>query len=258
MVEQKTGQLEELISALQKGTENDRFVAISNLEKLGDIRAIETLVETFQNKAEKNLVRAHAVVAFGHLGKGDAATFKIVEIALKDDVPVVRAYAISALASWGNERAVDLILNALKNDVWRVRWTAALILGRIGNRRAVEPLIQALKDRSRAVRLHAAGALGRIGDTRAFEPLLKALNDPEPLVRLRVAEALGHLGDERALEALKAIARSDTNPVLYGQSVSDAAKGSIRRIRQKQENLSVYLGQNNKNQVAQEHPSIVS
>ena len=127
--------------------------------------------------------------------------------ALKDDDEEVRMEAASELGYFGDERAVEPLIEALKNNLFykSVRSEAADALGilsnELGDKRAVEPLIEALKDDDRSVRSSAASSLGYIGDERAVEPLIEALKDDKKL-RWWAASSLGKIGDERAVEPL--------------------------------------------------------
>jgi len=143
---------------------------------MGDLRAVEPLLQTLSVYKDPQYSRLRAVIA-------------------------------EALGRLGDVRAVKPLLAALKNDSEDVAKASASALERIDDLEAVEPMLAALKDERPDVRAVAAAVLGNTGDMGAVEPLLTLLNEKEPnpqpaVVRLAAARALGMIGHERASDAL--------------------------------------------------------
>ncbi len=86
---------------------------------------------------------------------------------------------------------VDGLIKALRSS-W-LGPKAARALASTGDERAVEPLLSALGDRREYIRKAAAEALGKLGDSRAIEPLSAAMGDRYASVRDCARMALEHI-----------------------------------------------------------------
>jgi HEAT repeat protein/DNA polymerase III delta prime subunit len=204
-----------IISIVKGGSRErrERYDAAKALGKLGDVRAVDTLIAILQNDQIITTVATYL---------GDALD--------------VREAAAIALGELGDTRAVEPLIAVLNNKIFvasnntlvshsphstSINAAAAEALGKLGDARAVEPLIAVLQDKlftgmslleaGYDVRRSAAEALGKLGDARAVEPLIAALkinkavtnlSDGIQNVRRSAAEALGRLGDKRAVEPL--------------------------------------------------------
>jgi len=158
---------------------SDWAVRVKTAEELGqicDARAVEPLIELFNDSDANGLVCRRAISAIVRIGTP----------------------------------AVEALIVALDSSEFVVREGAAEALGQIGDKRAVEPLITLLLDR-RIWRSEFARALGRIGDVRAVEPLIEASMscDGGASLRHRAAEALARMGDIRGIEVLIAMLRDE-------------------------------------------------
>jgi HEAT repeat protein len=178
--------VEPLIGALKHHDSLVRQVAARGLGQIGDLRAVEPLIDALRGRED---VRAVAAEALGRID--DVRAVEPLLAALKDGVAGVRAAAARALGRLGDVRAVERLIAALKDHESIVRGAAAEALGEIGDVRAVEPLMGCLKGRE-DVRVAAAVALGVIGDARAVEPLIATLRDWR--VTVPAAEALARIG----------------------------------------------------------------
>ena len=118
--------------------------AIEVLGKIGDERAVETLVD--------------------FVDSGN---------------PPLQKVTIRALGEIGSEEASQEIANAMTDDEPAVRSVAARALGLIGDTRAIEPLSARLEDGDEAneVRASAAWALVRIGTERALQAVAEYDDD---------------------------------------------------------------------------------
>ena len=100
------------------------------LEKIGDARAVEPLINALLGDEDRQ-IRESVAVALGDIG---------------------------------DTRAVEPLINALGDEKWRhVRGAVAGALGSIGDARAIGPLIEALSDDMEDVREAAKKALRRLG-----------------------------------------------------------------------------------------------
>jgi HEAT repeat protein len=113
---------------------------------------------------------------------------------LRDRHDALRAASAEALGMIGDQRALQLLMQvALRDPAPLVRAQAAAAVARIAGEEASDVLIAALGDSDYATRLRALEAFEsmRLMDT---SPLEKALHDPNAEVRRRAAQALERLG----------------------------------------------------------------
>ncbi len=94
-----------------------------------------------------------------------------------DSDPIIRVYALNALAECGDGSAFELGLSALEDANPVVRKTAPQMLVGTDPQRALSPIIRNLNDDDSYVRRALADALGKIG-TPALDSLLIALANP--------------------------------------------------------------------------------
>jgi hypothetical protein len=114
----------------------DITTACRALGKMGDRRAVESLVTVFRNPLLPSNVRLAAA---------------------------------EALLELESAPAVVTLLGALRRDNWQVRRNAAAVLGQLQAIWATEPLIELLNDQNQAVRRTAAAALRRINTPDAVK-----------------------------------------------------------------------------------------
>lgn len=137
---------------------------------------------------------------------GDSALLHLVN-SLNHSDPVVRKRAAFMLASRGDERAYDALMQLYEKEGQSLRVAVIKALGKLGDRRAVDFLIERLEDQSerRQARIAAAEALGIIGDQRAVLSLMQQIETPErgqkELIRAS-ALSLAKIGDPQAVDLL--------------------------------------------------------
>lgn len=116
----------------------------------------------------------------------------------------IRSHAALALGKFGDESAVDALLEALYTEPdFFVREDITWALARMGDT-AIEPLIDLLKHDNPEARHAAAHTLGKIADKRAVEALIGALEDESVPVLTKSAFSLGQMN---AVEAVPALVR---------------------------------------------------
>lgn len=183
----ETGDVKGLIAALQEPYPDVRVAAARALGQLGDVQAVDPLVQLLGAKAWGDQVREAAAWALSQLD--DVRAIQPLIAALREHGSHIRYEVASALAHIGAP-ALEPLLAALKEDQGGM---AAVALGKMGEA-ALMPLLTALRDNDQQMRKNAAFALGYIGDTQAVEPLLGTLRDCFADVRLEAAKALQKLG----------------------------------------------------------------
>jgi HEAT repeat protein len=199
--------IEALLTALQDGSPNRRFVAnalgsalAAGAEPGFQQRATASLLSRLEDRKESDSMRAAAIGALGRI-----------------------IFASKSLES--ARTVVPLLIRALEDERQgdegdSLRFHASLALGRVVSavadpklaRKAVPPLITALQDKNPSVRGHAAKSLGRIfaaapdpelAET-AVQPLLAALEDAKwPYQRNDFAWALIQIGTQKVKDAVR-------------------------------------------------------
>jgi len=197
---EKQKDVEGLIRALKNEDYLIRKEAARSLKKVGDERAVESLIEALKYESWEDAytvlisVRESAADALGIIGDKRALN-PLIQSLFEDSDEEVRWKAAAALGKIGDERAVEPLIDALDDKSWGVRKNASNALGDIGNKRAFDSLLKALNDKDWHVRKYAAVALGKIRDERAIKPLVNALNDEDSDVRWKSLIALGKIGE---------------------------------------------------------------
>ncbi len=195
-----SGEFDDLINALKDKDAGVRLKAAEALGKLGDARAVDSLIEVLRNEETWD-VRQMAAWALGQIDDPRVVD-PLSYASVKDADSNVREEAYNALQKstvGGNKvdaRSVDPIIEALKDEDQGVRKRAAEALGKLKNATAVDSLIEVLRNEETwDVREMAAWALGEIGDARAIDPLNYAsMKDAHGNVRGEAKKALGKLG----------------------------------------------------------------
>ena len=135
------------VAALSAKAAGVRLEAVNKLAKLGDIRAVEGLLETLTVETNKD-VRSSIAVALGHLG--DRRAIEPLVGMLKEHLGHwnggFRLSAEKALVELGasEEQIINGYIAALSSKDGEVRLNAVTKIGR--DRRAVEPFLQMLKN----------------------------------------------------------------------------------------------------------------
>jgi HEAT repeat protein/beta-lactamase regulating signal transducer with metallopeptidase domain len=172
-----------------------RSVMTVALREIRGEPAAEALGRLVRNDPDAH-TRVMAVAALGRFeSRGRMA---VLEAALADSAPDVRATAAWALETIGSRASAPPLLAALvrESDV-EARDALIHALGASENPAAVDGLVRALADTVPQLRESAAHMLGMLGDERAVEPLIAATRDPDHQVRLTAVWALDALEQDR-------------------------------------------------------------
>ncbi len=207
-----------------------REYSAETLGIIGDKRAVNPLITAMAKDIDDD-VRWKSAWALGKIGDENAVD-SLIE-ALTDDCWTVRENAVKALGNIKSVKAVEPLIVTLNSEEWRLRMYAAISVGKIGDERGVKPLLNVLDDNDDDVSRSAIDALGKMGDI-AFKPLMKLFNeDDDWYIRSKAAEALGNIGDRRAvgslIDALSNKKKKDRNRFVRGRAVE--ALGKIGDIR---------------------------
>lgn len=186
--------------AVAEGTKDDPRTRALDQGRLGDRRAVPTLLELIADETAAVDARREACVILGKLT--DPTSTKGLVAALRSKEHLVAAEAAIALGRMHHDEGQDLLRHLVQKEDPELRVRAAVSLGRLRDTASVPALIDALwiapndYEREEAIRW-----LGRLRDARALEPLISLL--PESRTRHLVVIALGSLGDARGLDTLR-------------------------------------------------------
>lgn len=180
-----------------------RVSAASGLGKLGDIRAVEPLIDALRD--DDNRVYTAATLALLQLPPDPRTIEPLLDIlhdAYSSDMQG-RVYAAQALARFPEERILfefcqTLQRPSLVGSTEQIRRSLAHLLGLRKDPRAVRSLTRCLNygTGDPGVAAEAAWALGQIGDARAIPALMNVVNDANPGVRTAATAALQLLTGE--------------------------------------------------------------
>ncbi|GLI39653.1 HEAT repeat domain-containing protein [Geobacter hydrogenophilus] len=118
---------------------------------------------------------------------------------VKDESPLVRRSAVTALAGLRLPECLGNLVMALVDEDPDVRIAAATGLGEVQGEGSVGSLILSLNDEDPWVRCAALRSLGKIGGERALDAIEDLLGKADGVVLITALEALAGLGDDRAL-----------------------------------------------------------
>ncbi len=150
---------------------------------------------------------------------------RIIEEALADADPRIRANAIEVVASTDQIRLMHKVQKLLKDDFVPVRFNAAVAVGDTEYLLAKETVRNLLKDSDVNVKIAAAYALGKLWVPKSFEVVRRALNSKDRTVRANATLLVGKIGDRRAREVLFRTLRSeDSDARVRLQAVEALAK----------------------------------
>jgi HEAT repeat protein len=205
-----------------------QVAAVDALGRVGDPKAIETLVGIVQNPQIEPFIVKKALLALGRIGdpKAAPAVLKM----LFEERPGVSFYPEAAFAASQIGRPIAPALLAILEgkDAALAAWAkehrvvpgalyakSAQLLGDVGGPEAIPTLVAKLgyKDSDPGVEMYvrviAAESLGRLRAKEAVRVLGEQLaREKDPNVRDRLCDALVRIGDPAALPALRAAAGS--------------------------------------------------
>jgi len=151
--------------------------------------------------------------------------YTIIEQALDDKDPQIRANAIEVVASTGQIKLMPKVQRLLTDDFVPVRFNAALAVGDTEYLLAKKAVRQLLKDSDKNVQIAAAYALGRVWVPKSFEVVYRALNSKDQTVRANATLLAGKIGDRRARDLIyRTLRNPDSNAKVRLQAVEAMAR----------------------------------
>ena len=165
--------------------------------------ALETLVNTVENRKLPLQQRLNAIVAIGKLGPDAGNAVTVLKDALTDRNTVeIRRRAAEALSAIGPKAkpALPELIILLKDPNPSVRAAAAEAVGKFEGvgKEVVPSLIDVLDDPNPIVRINAINSLSSFGSDAqsALPQLIEGLSDPDRVIRKTIINALSRLGKD--------------------------------------------------------------
>lgn len=218
-----------LIEMLDHDDSVIRERALFRLTELGDLRAVESLLNLMHDRLTPFSARSRAAKALWVNFEDKRGLDDLLSVSLHDGQEVNRREANQALADIG-DAAMEPLIAALSVERWSMRAHAAAALAEFRDERtvapliaafgsdipvnreiqhalvciglpAVEPLLVLVKRREKAWGW-AIMTLGEIGDVRASETLMELIPTQNTATHRQVVLALGKIGDRRATQLL--------------------------------------------------------
>ena len=186
--------IDDLVANLHSNDQQIQMLAVEELGKIKDDRAVDALLQLVVNRGEDWRIKIKAIRLLG-------------------DVPDSRVL----------ERLVKIFNDPFLNEECpAIQWNTAIALGKKFNKgsRAVDSLIDAINHYNLLVREAVIQSLGRIGDSRAVPFLILALNNKRFAIKFSAIKALENIGDPQAIPFLKQIAENDSDPYVKGEAHS--------------------------------------
>jgi len=180
-------------------------IAAGALAKIGDRAAFEGLIELMGERDAG--VRQAVISALNSIGHPDMAA-RMAQYLIHED-PIVRESAVRIAGYFGYEVCIDLILERCSDESENVRYAAIQCLPFLEDKRAFETIVKALEGDTPRVRAAAAYALGQLEEKDAILYLKKALQDKDPWVRYFASKSAGEKKDPEVLEILSQMVQND-------------------------------------------------
>jgi HEAT repeat protein len=242
-----------LIEQLHAEESETHKAAIVALGRIGDAKAVTSLVEALTKDKELVIVTADALGKIGDrrafqallnlIGHQDAAVRQAVIAAinslghpemaeqarqlLQDANPQVRESAVKIAGYFGYVECTDLLFERCGDESESVRRAALEHLPYLEDERVIPTLAEALEKGTPHMRAAAANALSQVDSAIALPYLLEALRDSDLWVRYFATRSIGRHGYSESLAALTELAQTD-----IASPVRIAAIDSLGQIKE--------------------------
>ena len=124
---------------------------------------------------------------------------RIIQDALADTDPLIRANAIEVVAKTKQVRLMPKVQRLMKDQFVPVRFSAAVAVGDFEYTLARNSVVELLQDKNENVRIAAIYALGRLGQMDSVTQIRKAITSSDQVIRANAALLLGKSGDTSKL-----------------------------------------------------------
>jgi len=161
-----------------------RLQILLDIGKLEDPATAEFLKDIASDKYLERTYRQYAINSLGYLK--DENSFDDLVAAYKEDDPLIRIYALSAIAKYDKKEANAIILESMRDENWRIRKQAITDAGERKSKDFVQILIYRVdKDPVEDIRMTSLTALSEIGGKEAFDFIRSKAMDARASVKMR-------------------------------------------------------------------------
>ncbi|WP_455143141.1 HEAT repeat domain-containing protein [Candidatus Hodarchaeum mangrovi] len=187
-----------------------RFGAVEALGEIADKSTIKPLIEYLQKDDDPDF-RAMIAKQFGEMGSvALEAGPALVEALSTRDHSEIRENAAYALGKIRYKASINSLKETLAKEKdnyakRKITWS----LGEFGDQQAVDILIQTLKDFDKETRANAAEALGKIKEKVSIIPLLKSTQDTDVEVQTKAIEALKKFSEGDVISEVEKMSGGD-------------------------------------------------
>lgn len=178
-----------LVSIAKEKKYPRRYVVYFALGEIGDISAIDTVIEGLSDeRVDVQKYASRAIIKMGP--KALPVIFEEFNSLNKD----IQGYLIRAMGEIRDKSAEDLLISQINSEnKYDVIWA----LGKVGTEKSLPYLISELKNQDYIARVRACQALGDLNQPSAIPHLRRTLSDKEVVVREWAARSLEVLTGER-------------------------------------------------------------
>jgi len=154
-----------------------RLQVLLHIGKLEDPATAQFLRDIITDQDIDRTSRQFAINSLGYIR--DADSFDVLVAVYGEDDPLIRIYALAAIAKYDRKEADTIIFEAMRDEVWRIRSTAVTEAGRRRNKDFIQILIyRADRDPVDSIRIAALDSLAEIGGKEAFDYIRSRALDP--------------------------------------------------------------------------------
>jgi HEAT repeat protein len=161
-----------------------KLQVLLDIGKLEDPETAEFLKELASDKYLERTYRQYAINSLGYLK--DEKSFDDLVAAYKEEDPLIRIYALSAITKYDKKETDVIIFEAIKDENWRIRKQAVSDAGNKKSKDFVQILIyRADKDPVEDIKISSISSLSEIGGKEAFDYIRSRALDPKASVKIR-------------------------------------------------------------------------
>lgn len=171
------------------------------------------LLEDLMDGSRKE--RRRATIALGETTGSEPVVRALSSVAVSDDDPDVRQFAVESLAKLRADDAGEVALSVSRDDEdpW-VRAEAVVALDRIDREKYEARMDEALTDDHHASRRNAIISLFKLRGEDVLDDAIELATDPSERVREWAAHVLAGIDDDRARRTLEGLATSDDSDIV--------------------------------------------
>jgi cyclophilin family peptidyl-prolyl cis-trans isomerase len=199
-----TASAEQLTALLDAKAAASLEVVVAATRALADMRAAiaaRPLSSLAADRTAHPNARLEAVTALGAIGAPEGLA--VVQDALTDDWPTMRAAALRAAASIDQDNFIAVLSGLEPDRDWRVRAALAQVLGGLPPELVGDRVESMLQDSDKRVIPSVLGALVQLKAPNAQQAALERLKDPDFVVRAAAARQIKALKPQDGAAALR-------------------------------------------------------